>query len=185
MAIFLSFFTPGDIFWPLHISFSLPQLVLLFPYMAISPDVVTPHIYQIWHATLNEQLLWLNTFGGIPCVTSALCCFLWQRLDNAESGCHKKKKKQVKISISVSFFLYASVLFGRSLSVWRLVLVVAHPKKRKPLSSNLWASRMPSPSLSPLSATASARPKPSLIAPNVATAMAPLSVAYACATQVA
>lgn len=76
-----SLLTPGDISWPPHISFSLPQLLLFFPYM-VSPGVVTAHFWTFTRfVMLNEQLLWLNTYGGIPCVTS-LCCFPQQWLDN-------------------------------------------------------------------------------------------------------
>ncbi len=82
-----SFFTPGDIFWPPHISLSLPQLLLFFAlYGGLSRCSNCPllDIYQIWIQCWMNNYFWLNTYGGIPCVTS-LCCFHQQWLDNAHN----------------------------------------------------------------------------------------------------
>lgn len=81
--------------------------------------------------------------------------------------------------------MFAPFLFFRFLSPWKPGLVVAPKKRRKHSSSNRWASRTHSPSLSPLSATANVRPKPSPVAPNATTATAPTSAGSACATPAA
>ena len=79
----------------------------------------------------------------------------------------------------------ASFLFFRCLLPWRPGLAVVPKKRRKHSSSNQWASRTRSPSLSPLSATANVRPEPSPAAPNATTATAPTNAASACATPAA
>lgn len=54
-----SLLTPGDIFWPPQISFSLLQLLLFLPYMAVSPDVGTALFWTFtrFGCSADEQLL--------------------------------------------------------------------------------------------------------------------------------
>lgn len=61
----------------------------------------------------------------------------------------------------------------------------AQNRKRKPLLLSLLDSKTHCPSLSPLSATVSVRPKPSPTAPSATTGMARLSVASVSATKAA
>lgn len=63
------------------------------------------------------------------------------------------------------------------------MLAVVPNKRRRPSSSNRWASRTLSQLPSPLSVTASARLKYSRTARSAATATAPTSVASVCATR--
>ena len=62
-----SLLTPGDIFWPPHISFSLPQLLVFLPYMAVSPDVVTAHFWTFTRFGCNAE--W----------TITLTKYIWRR----------------------------------------------------------------------------------------------------------